>query len=184
MNAFVNEENSQCTRSLWTTKQPLEAVRDTNKAIIIFLAPDVCLTPVGPSVVPVPYPVVDFCGHKQNYTSTVQFTGLKVMVAKSSTAHVHGDEPGTNKGIKSGTVGGCCEPMKRAASVRAQGAYVIRNLDRFFMNDSNTVGEVLFIGDMQIIVPVLDDDPASGTGSKHMSTGPHIVIAGVRVSNI
>lgn len=91
----------------WTTSQPREGLRDTDKARVISLAPDVCRSPGAP----VPYPVVDFCGHDQNYTPSVRFTGQKAMVMRSNTSHVHGDEPGIGKGIKSKTVGGISEPI-------------------------------------------------------------------------
>lgn len=38
----------------WTTKKPREGLRDIDEARIVSLAPDVCLTPVGSSVVPIP----------------------------------------------------------------------------------------------------------------------------------
>lgn len=93
----------------WTTSTPREGLRDTDEARIISLAPDVCRSPS----VPVPYPVVDFCGHDENYTPSVRFTGQKAMVMRSHTSHVHGDEPGVGKGVVSGTVGGISEPIKR-----------------------------------------------------------------------
>lgn len=49
----------------WTTRQPREGLRDLDGAKIVSRSPDVCLTPVGSSVVPIPYPVVDFCGHDE-----------------------------------------------------------------------------------------------------------------------
>jgi hypothetical protein len=85
----------------WTTGQPKEGLRDTGEARIICLAPDVCLTPVGNSVVPIPYQIVDYCGDDQGYTPSVRFTGKKAMVLRSSTTCVHGDAPGTRKGVKS-----------------------------------------------------------------------------------
>ena len=77
----------------WTTKTPREGLRDIDEARIVSLSPDVCLTPVGSAVVPIPYPVVDFCGHDTNYTPSVRFTGKKAMVMRSRTNHVHGDAP-------------------------------------------------------------------------------------------
>ena len=65
----------------WTTSTPREGLRDTDEAGIISLAPDVCRSPGTP----VPYPVVDFCGHDENYTSSVRFTGQKAMVMRSNT---------------------------------------------------------------------------------------------------
>lgn len=143
----------------WTTSTPREGLRDTDAARIISLAPDVCRSPT----VPVPYPVVDFCGHDQNYTGSVRFTGQKAMVMRSSTSHVHGDEPGTGLGIKSGTVGGISEPITHAAQVRAEGSPVIRHLDRFKMNNGNTLGEAVFIRETSAYATPKDDDPLPGS---------------------
>ncbi|AJC82966.1 hypothetical protein IE4803_PC00420 (plasmid) [Rhizobium etli bv. phaseoli str. IE4803] len=60
-----------------TTRQSRERLRDL--ARIVSLSPDVCLTPVGSSVVPIPYTIVDYCGHDKDYTPSVLFTG-KAMV--------------------------------------------------------------------------------------------------------
>lgn len=143
----------------WTTGTPREGLRDSDQARIISLAPDVCRSPS----VPVPYPVVDFCGHDEGYTSTVRFTGQKAMVMRSRTSHVHGDEAGTGKGIVSGTVGGVSEPIGHAAQVRAEGSLVIRHLDRFHMNNRNTVGEAVFVRDTRSYPAPEDDDPLPGS---------------------
>jgi hypothetical protein len=99
----------------WTTKKPREGLRDNGEARIVSLAPDVCKSPTAP----IPYPIVDFCGHDNNYTPSVRFTSQKAMVRRSNTTHVHGGEPGVGKGVKSGTVGDISEPIGRAPLVRA-----------------------------------------------------------------
>ncbi|MDR6099853.1 hypothetical protein QE369_000031 [Agrobacterium larrymoorei] len=147
----------------WTTKKPREGLRDIDEARIVSLAPDVCLTPVGSSVVPIPYPVVDFCGHDKNYTPSVRFTRKKAMVMRSCTTHVHGDAPGVRKGVKSGTVESICEPIGYADQVRAEGSHVIRHLDRFWMNNRNTVGEAIFVRGTKTYDPPKDDDPVPGS---------------------
>ncbi|MES5097861.1 DUF4150 domain-containing protein [Agrobacterium sp. BA1120] len=147
----------------WTTKKPREGLRDIDEARIVSLAPDVCLTPVGSSVVPIPYPVVDFCGHDKNYTPSVRFTGKKAMVMRSCTTHVHGDAPGVRKGVKSGTVESICEPIGHADHVRAEGSHVIRHLDRFWMNNRNTQGEAIFVRGTKTFDPPLDDDHVPGS---------------------
>ncbi|NSZ41200.1 DUF4150 domain-containing protein, partial [Agrobacterium tumefaciens] len=147
----------------WTTATPREGLRDIDEARIVSLAPDVCLTPVGSSVVPIPYPVVDFCGHDKNYTPSVRFTGKKAMVMRSCTTHVHGDAPGNRKGVKSGTVESICEPIGHADQVRAEGSHVIRHLDRFYMNSRNTQGEAIFVRSTQTYDPPKDDDPVRGS---------------------
>ncbi|OWV80472.1 hypothetical protein ATY78_07240 [Rhizobium sp. R635] len=106
----------------WTTKQPREGLRDLDEAKIVSLSPDVCLTPVGSSAVPIPYPIVDYCGHDKGYTPSVRFTGKKAMVMRSCTTHVHGDAPGTKKGVKSGTVENICEPIRCGPKVPTSSA--------------------------------------------------------------
>lgn len=147
----------------YATKTPREGLRDEAKARIVSLAPDVCLTPVGNSVVPIPYPVVDNCGDDSRYTPSVRFTGQKAMVMRSNTTCVHGDEPGTKKGVKSGTVGDICEPIGNAQHVRAEGSEVIRHLDRFHMNKRNTVGEAIFVKSMATPAALVDTDPIPGS---------------------
>ncbi len=147
----------------WTTKTPREGLRDIDEAKIVYLSPDVCWTPVGSSVVPIPYPVVDLCGHDENFTPSVRFTRKKAMVMRSCTRHVHGDKPGVRKGRKSGTVGSICEPIEHADQVRAEGSHVIRHLDRFHMNSRNTEGEAIFVRGTQTYDPPKDDDPVPGS---------------------
>lgn len=146
----------------WSTRHPREGMRDTDAARIVSLAPDVCLTPVGSSVVPVPYPVVDFAGHDDGYTPSVRMTGQKSMVLRSRTSHVHGDAPGVRKEVKSGTVGDVCEPIGHTGAVRAEGSNVIRHLDRCHMN-ANTQGECLFVRDQGTHDAPDDTDPVPGS---------------------
>ena len=156
----------------WATRRPREGMRDTDAARIVSLSPDVCLTPVGSSAVPVPYPIVDFAGHDENYTASVRFTSNKSMVLRSNTTHVHGDAPGVKKGVKSGTVGARCHPIEHAAQVRAEGSPVIRHLDRCHMNDRNTVGECQFVRDTGTYEPPEDTDPVPGSAVVKASTSP------------
>lgn len=38
----------------WSTNRPLEGLRETHEAQVVSLSPDVCLTPRGSVLVPVP----------------------------------------------------------------------------------------------------------------------------------
>ncbi len=147
----------------WATKKPLEALRDTDQARIICLAPNVCLTPVGNQMVPVPYMIHDLVGHDETFTPSVRFTGQKAMVMRSHTQHCHGDEAGTGGGIKSGTHGGICEPIGHADQVRAEGSHVIGHQDRFWMNNRNTQGEAIFVRDIKSYEAPKDTDPVPGS---------------------
>ncbi|WP_372574332.1 DUF4150 domain-containing protein [Ruegeria jejuensis] len=143
----------------WTTSTPREGLRDSDAAVVVSLAPDVCKS----TKTPIPYPVVEFCGHDEGYTPSVRFTGQKAMVFRSHTTDVHGDEPGRGGGVASGTCGGICEPIEHADQVRAEGSPVIRHLDRFHMNNRNTEGEAIFVRDMLTYAAPEDDDPLPGS---------------------
>ncbi len=106
-----------------------------------------CKTPIGSALVPIPYGIHARPADDENYTSTVRFTRQKAMVLRSNTTCCYGDEPGTGKGIKSGTVMDICEPLAHSSNVRAEGSHIIRHLDRCYMNKKNCFGEALFIED-------------------------------------
>nr|USU33058.1 DUF4150 domain-containing protein [Methylobacterium sp. OTU13CASTA1] len=147
----------------WTTNRPLEGMRDTHEARVVCLSPDVCLTPRGSALVPVPYPIVDYGDHFDGYASSVRFTAQTAMVLRSRTTHVHGDEAGTGGGVKSGTHRDITEPIGHAPQVRAEGSPVIRHLDRFWMNRRNTVGEAVYVKDQRARQAPEDDDPLPGS---------------------
>jgi hypothetical protein len=50
-----------------------------------------------------------------------------------------------------------------ASNFRAEGSLVIRHLNRFYMNNRNTVGEALFVRDPGIYPAPKDDDPVPGS---------------------
>ncbi|MET3601880.1 DUF4150 domain-containing protein [Martelella mangrovi] len=142
----------------WTAT-PREAIRDNARPKILSLTPDVCKTPIGSSTPPIPYCVVGYPDEAaDNYTSSVVFTGQKAMVLRSNTTCCHGDEPGTAKGVKSGTVGDICEPLDHSATVRAEGSPVIRNLDKYYMNRGNTFGCVYWTEDTETYGGKYPDD--------------------------
>ncbi len=147
----------------WATTAPQEGLRDNDQARIVSLAPSINLTPRGNVMVPLPYNLVDYAGHDESYTPTVRFTSQRAMVLRSFTQHVHGDEQGTGGGVKSGTHGGICEPIGHAPQVLAEGSPVIRHLDRFWMNNRNTVGEAVFVRDTATYAAPPDRDPIPGS---------------------
>jgi Domain of unknown function (DUF4150)/HNH/ENDO VII superfamily nuclease with conserved GHE residues len=125
--------------------KPPEGMRDFDKAKIVCLLPSVNLTPVGNTMVCVPYNVIDYCGHDTNFTPTVKLTGVRSMVYRSITQHVHGDEAGTGGGPQSGTRGGICEPIEHSATVKAEGSYLMRDGDKCWMNNKNTIGKCVLV---------------------------------------
>ena len=65
------------------------------------------------------------------------------------------------------TVGGISEPITHAAQVRAERSPVIRHLDRFHMNNRNTVGEAIFVRDTATFPAPKEDDPLPGSMAVH-----------------
>ena len=125
--------------------KPPEGVNDHDEARVVSIAPDVCLTPVGNTMVPIPYNIYDLHGHDDNYTPSVRLRGFAAMVLRSCTTHVHGDEAGTGGGVKSGTHGGICEPIGHEPTVRSEGSPVIRHDDLCWMNNKNTIGKCVLV---------------------------------------
>ncbi len=125
-------------------------MRDVDEAKILSVTPNVCLTPVGNSMLPTPYNIIDYGGHDGVYTPTVTLSGFASMVLLSHSTHVHGDEAGTGGGVKSGTRSGICEPIQHEPTVRSEGSPMIRHGDICWMNNKNTIGQCQFIRSMDI----------------------------------
>ncbi|MBA5607396.1 DUF4150 domain-containing protein [Duganella sp. FT3S] len=107
----------------------------------ISTAPSINWTPHGPTMVPVPYPVVQDLSSSVNTASTVRFNGCPVYLLDASTQpKCTGDERGTGKGIKSGTVSGEVKPVQGSSTVRVEGKRVVREGDACTMNGGNCPG--------------------------------------------
>jgi hypothetical protein len=121
-----------------------EATRKTLKAQVVFQAPDVCLTPSGPSMVPVPYPIIGQFSDSTATTPTVKMTSEEAFNLGSKIATVIGDEAGVGGGVMSGVNKNVCEYLTFSPTVFAEGKNVVRHDDIMWMNNRNTIGKVLF----------------------------------------
>ena len=102
---------------------------------IIGMLPDVCKTPIGSAVVPIPYPVIISLSTSQKISGDVRANDDNVLTLnKSFTSTTIGDQPGVCGGIKSGTVGGKCHLDQHSKSVRANKRYIVRHGDKAWMN--------------------------------------------------
>lgn len=138
---------------------PREGSRDTGDGLIISTCPDVCKTPVGASVVPIPYSI----WAKQNQTAedvatTVFQTSDRSHKLGSLVTTCHGDEPGSALGVKSGTVSDVCTPKTYAPEVRIEGKNAVRHDDEWWMNNRNTIGKLVYLKDTRVLS---DADPPS-----------------------
>jgi len=104
-------------------------------------APDFCKTPVGSSTPPIPYQVIADLGQSENCVPRVRFNGDPCKVLDQSVVpRCTGDEPGTAKGVKSGTVADKVEPRRASLTVRAGGKHVVREGDPCTLNSGNCPG--------------------------------------------
>ncbi len=102
---------------------------------VVSMVPDVCRTPMGSSIVPVPYPVTAQLRSAVGIAKTVRVNAKALVVYEMSfTPKTIGDAPGRALGIKSGTVQGKCHPHEHSKTIRAEGKHIVRHNDLFWMN--------------------------------------------------
>ncbi len=102
--------------------------------------PDVCKTPAGPSIVPIPYPNIGKASDASGGPDSVLIDGKMPMVKGAKYSTSTGDEAGTVGGIISGKTKGACEFMLYSFDVKFEGKHVCRLGDSLFHNDKNAMG--------------------------------------------
>ncbi len=102
--------------------------------------PDVCLTKVGKPIVPIPYPNIGKASDTVKGSKSVKVDGSMPMVKGAKYSKSTGDEAGTRKGIKSGTIKAECEFMMYSFDVKFEGKNICRMGDPLFHNKKNIVG--------------------------------------------
>lgn len=98
--------------------------------------PDVCLTPRGAGMVPVPYQIIcpDLSG-SEKVAQTVRFNGAPAFQWSHSLAPpVTGDEAGIGGGVMSGVNTGKVWAVEASTNVRAEGRRIVRHGDRAWLN--------------------------------------------------
>ena len=109
-----------------------------------FAFPNICLTPAGSSIVPIPYPSIAQLADAADASSNVTAGGKGVILAgKTVVNQTSGDEAGTNGGVISGTQGGKCEFPQGSSSVTINGKPVVRLGDPTQQNGKNANGFVM-----------------------------------------
>lgn len=126
--------------------------------------PDVCRTPAGNTVVPIPYTNVARSTDTANGSKSVLVDGNPVMLKDSVFSKSTGDEPGTAKGTASGTTGGVATFHNYSFDVKVEGRNVCRRLDPMTSNNGNTPPSPL----MQPNVTALEVAELDGAETKHL----------------
>ncbi|MCI5209712.1 MAG: DUF4150 domain-containing protein [Candidatus Electrothrix sp. ATG2] len=101
--------------------------------------PDVCLTPAPPAPpVPIPYPNTGMVNQAKKTSRKVKFSGKQAVTVQSEISRSMGDEPGTSKGVMSGTNMGKIAFKKGSSKVKAQGKKCIHLTSITGHNGSNS----------------------------------------------
>lgn len=109
--------------------------RKNSVFMAVSLAPDVCKTPMGPSMVPVPYPIIGDLADSVAVSHSVTFNNDPVfLMSDSVVSKVKGNEPGTGGGMKSGINRGKVRATESSGSVWIENKLVVRHGDECEMN--------------------------------------------------
>ncbi|NMR26335.1 DUF4150 domain-containing protein [Pseudoalteromonas sp. NEC-BIFX-2020_015] len=99
---------------------------------------DVCLTTVGPSVIPIPYPNKAQVSDITDVSSSVKVNGNGAANVKSTFTQSSGDTPGDKKGIISSDNDGEAEFILGSFNVLIEGKPAVRQGDLMISNSKNT----------------------------------------------
>lgn len=101
---------------------------------LVSLAPDVCITPSGQGS-PVPYPITHTMDQSQQCSPNVFLQGKAVYLHNESFVdNVQGDEPGSGKGVVSGTHVQISHNIGKSSNVFVNGKPIVRTGDAMWMN--------------------------------------------------
>ena len=101
---------------------------------IVFLAPDVCLTP-GKTGYPIPYPIMHALDQSENCSPNVFLQGKAVYLHNESFVdNVKGDEPGKGGGVVSQVNTKISHDIDHSKSVYVNGRQIVRTADKVWMN--------------------------------------------------
>jgi len=102
--------------------------------------PDVCKTPIGPAIVPIPYVNVGRASDTSKGPKSVKTDGKMPMVKGAKYSTSTGDEPGVAKGVISSKIKGECEFLMYSFDVKFEGKNVCRLGDPLLHNKKNIMG--------------------------------------------
>jgi YD repeat-containing protein len=96
----------------------LDVITEKSGHVIAPVTPSVCVTPVAPAPIPVPYVVTGSSAEGiAGAPSRTKFNGVKVATVGACVKASHGNEPGTMKEIVSHNTGGACAVLAGAPNV-------------------------------------------------------------------
>lgn len=125
---------------------------NTQMGGLSFAFPDVCLTPSGPAVVPVPYPNLAMGSMATPTVTKVLFGGAPVQNMRSRIPLTQGDAAGSSGGVMSGGTMGKAQYVEGASSVLVGGAPVTRLTSSTLQNSGNASGSTVAPSQTKVLV--------------------------------
>jgi len=116
-----------------------QGISNTGSGDVVISGPDICLTPMGNSVVPIPYTNTARSSTLADGTKSVKIDGHMAAVEGCCYKTSTGDEPGSRKGVGSGTVCDKAEFINFSFDVKIEGKGVCRNSDPMMQNNKNAM---------------------------------------------
>jgi len=105
--------------------------------------PDVCLTPAGPAVVPIPYPNIAMGPTAIPNQMTVLIMAMPAHNLGTTIPMTNGDNAGVSMGVASGTVMGPARHLTAAFTVLFSGMPATRLTSMSLQNSTNAPGVLL-----------------------------------------
>lgn len=109
----------------------------TKKGGMAIAMPDVCKTPAGPSVIPIPYPNIADLQDADGAIDVVLIENKETIVESSTIPSSKGDEAGTMKGIVSSTNRDEVGFKQYSSKVYAKGKKIVHHTAMTGHNGSN-----------------------------------------------
>lgn len=120
-----------------------ETVTRSKRFFCVSLQPDVCLTPVGSNIVPIPYPIKGEFKEATAASRNVKHQGdPAVLHGQTFIPKVTGDARGVKGGVKSGTYLDKAEPKDKSSTSTSNAKAWVREADLIWMNARNTMGRI------------------------------------------
>lgn len=103
--------------------------------VLVCMAPDVCWTPIGKKVLPIPYAIAHSMDRAEQCSKNVFVEGKPAYLhANSYVDNVRGDEPGTKGGVVTGVNMKVSHSLQHSPSVFVNGKHAVRTGDKVYMN--------------------------------------------------
>jgi len=105
--------------------------------MIYSTGPDVCLTPMGSSTVPVAYSSVALLGSAGRSSRDVKYNGSAALAVGMRSPNSTGTEPGTSKGMSKSGHCGPAAVIAGSGTVQLNGMPAVRHKDKAVINMPN-----------------------------------------------